>query len=40
MYYLVDLKVLYLVADDSLANIDTHQTAQALKAGIEKIGEL
>ncbi|MBM4764286.1 hypothetical protein [Bacillus sp. B15-48] len=30
---------LYLVADDSLDQIDTHQTAQALKAGIDKIGE-
>lgn len=30
---------LYLIADDSLASIDTHQTAQALKAGVEKIGE-
>ncbi|WP_184528370.1 electron transfer flavoprotein [Bacillus benzoevorans] len=29
---------LYLIADDSLDNMDTHQTAQALKAGIEKIG--
>ncbi|MBM4764580.1 electron transfer flavoprotein [Bacillus sp. B15-48] len=29
---------LYLVADDSLDNMDTHQTAQVLKAGIEKIG--
>lgn len=30
---------LYLVADDSLDNMDTHQTAQALKAGIDKIGQ-
>lgn len=29
---------LYLVADDSLDNLDTHQTSQVLKAGIEKIG--
>lgn len=29
---------LYLIADDSLDHLDTHQTAQALKAGIEKIG--
>lgn len=30
---------LTLVADDSLENMDTHQTAQVLKAAIEKIGE-
>ncbi len=30
---------LYLIADDSLDNMDTHQTAQALKSGVEKIGQ-
>ncbi|MHB8074759.1 electron transfer flavoprotein [Desulfosporosinus fructosivorans] len=29
---------LYIVADDTLDNMDTHQTALALKAAIEKIG--
>lgn len=29
---------LYLVADEALDNMDTHQTALALKAAIEKIG--
>jgi electron transfer flavoprotein beta subunit len=30
---------LYLVADESFAGMDTHQTACALKAAIEKVGE-
>jgi electron transfer flavoprotein beta subunit len=29
---------LYLIADDSLNHMDTHQTAHALKAGIDKMG--
>ena len=30
---------LYLLADDNLVNMDTHQTAMALKAAVEKIGD-
>ncbi|WP_434512494.1 electron transfer flavoprotein [Desulfitobacterium sp. AusDCA] len=29
---------LFMISDDTLANMDTHQTAQVLKAAIQKIG--